>query len=298
MPVTVYISGEGGIGKTSSLGLLALDWAENVRPELQQFQLVFLILLRHVEGNDSLEYIVMQQHGRLETMGVSPSELKAILKGETKGNILLIFDGYDEYTKGCNEDIDNILLHGREDILIKLSSRSGDYLEPLRSEMDEEVRITGFSYDNIVKCARQYLHSKQLCEEFLLQAERAGIHRKYLGGLLQVPIILLMACTVFIENKCLPSSKTGLFTQVVKMSISRTTLKTLGKTASEVENLDELMVKLGKLAWTALTRENKQLLIFKVWRLSMIPYTYPVDISGTVVGKTRKFSMDSLDQRK
>ncbi len=206
----------------------------------------------------------MKQHGLLKTMDVSPSEVKAILKGQTNGNILLIFDGYDEYTEGCNEDIDEILLNGRVNCLTVLSSRSGDFLEPIRGQIDQEVRITGFSYENIIKCAEQYLGSKQSCKEFLSQAEEASIHThleplygkcylmwKY-QGLIHVPIILLMACTVFIENHSLPSSKTGIFKQVVNMCISRTTLKTMGKTASEVENLQELMVKLGKLAWEAL----------------------------------------------
>ncbi len=278
-----YFSGEGGIGKTCSLGILALDWSEDARPELQQFQFVFLILLRHVEENDLLEYIIMQQHGRLKTMNVSPSEVKAILNGKTNGDILLIFDGYDEYTEGCNEDIDEILLNGRENCLTVLSSRSGDFLEPIKSQMTEEVRITGFSYENIIKCAEQYLGTEQSCQDFLSQAKQASIHTHLepqdtyfvrLGlplydmssytGLLHVPIILLMACTVYLEHHCLPSSMTGLFKQVVHMCISRTTLKTMGKTGKEVQNLHQLMVKLGKLAWEALTRKNKQLLIYKV----------------------------------
>ncbi len=194
------------------------------------------------------------------------------MNGETKENILLIFDGYDEYTERCNEDIDEILLHGKENCLTILSSRSGDFLEPIKSQMDEEVKISGFSYENIIKCAEQYLGTEQ-CQDFLSQAEQASIHKcekpllndmEYYKGLLHVPIILLMACTVFLEHHCLPSSKTGLFKQVVHMCISRTTLKMMGKTASEVDNLHELLTKLGKLAWEALTREKKQLLIYKV----------------------------------
>ncbi len=268
---SIDISGDGGIGKSSSLGMLALDWAENTRPELQQFQFVFLVLLRHVGENEPLEQIIIDQHGRLKTENVSQSEMKVILNGGTNGKILLIFDGYDEYTKGCNEDIDEIIMNGKDNCLIVLSSRSGDFLEPIRSQTEEEVRITGFSYENIVKCAEQYLGSELSCKEFLSQAEQASIHTcRYqyhmdnYEGLLHIPIILLMACTVFLEKHCLPSSKTGLFTQVVYMCISRTTLKTMGKTASEVDNLHQLLVKLGKLAWEALTRAHKQLLIYKV----------------------------------
>ncbi len=205
----------------------------------------------------------MQQHGRLITEKVSPSEVKAILHGETNSNILLMFDGYDEYSEGCNEDIDNILRHGKDNCLVIVSSRSGDFLHPVKSQIKEEVKITGFSADNIIKCTEQYLGSEETRKEFLSQAEQVGIYKKN-GGLLHVPILLLMACTVFLENHCLPSSKTGLFSQVVHMCVSRTTLKTMGKSASEVENLHEIMVKLGKLAWIALTRTNKQLLVYKV----------------------------------
>ncbi len=174
--MTFLSSGEGGIGKTSSLGILALDWAESARQELNGFQFVFLILFRHVEGNEPLEHIIMQQHGRLKSQNVSPSEVKAILNGETNGSILLMFDGYDEYTVGCNEDIDEIILNGRDNCLIVLSSRPGDFLEPVKSHMSDEVSITGFSYENIIKCAEQYLGSKQLCQQFLAQADRARIH--------------------------------------------------------------------------------------------------------------------------
>ena len=270
--------------------MLALDWAEDARPELRQFHFVFLILLRYVEENEPLEHVIMQQHGRLKTERVSPSEVKAIIQGQTNSNVLLLFDGYDEYTEGCNEDIDELLQDGKDNCMIIVSSRSGDFLHPIKPFMNEEVRITGFSQENIIKCAEQYLGSEQSRKDFLSQAEKAGIHSNepcvqiYTnkgrmdsgGGLLHIPIILLMACAVFIENKCLPSNKTDLFGQVVSMCISRTTLKTMGKTASEVEDLHELLVKLGKLAWQALNRENKQLLLYKVKHIILITHVKPV----------------------
>ncbi len=271
-------AGEGGIGKTSSLGILALDWAEDGCQELQKFQFVFLILLRCVEGNEPLEEIIMKQHGRLKSENVSPTEVKAILHGQYNGHILLIFDGYDEYTEGCNEEIDTLLQNGKDNCMIIVSSRSGDFLHPIKSHVDEEVTITGFTRDNIIKCAEKYLGDKQSCKNFLAQAEQAGIHSypSYKNnGLLHIPIILLMACAVFIENKILPSSKTDIFSKVVSMCISRTTLKTMGKTAGEIENLRELMVKLGKLSWEALNRKYKQLLLYKVQIINRFYYTTP-----------------------
>ncbi len=107
------------------------------------------------------------------------------------------------------------------------------------------------SYENISDYAEKYLGPKESCQEFFIQAKQAGIHDKpplcndmfYYKGVLHVPIILFMACTIFLEKHCLPSSKTELLKQVVQMCVSRRTVKTMGKTASEVENLHELLGK-------------------------------------------------------
>ncbi len=169
-------------------------------------------------------------------------------------------NGYDEYTAGCNKDIDKIIQTGKDRCLIIVSSRPGDFLHPLKKYINDEVRITGFSEENIAICAELYLNSNpELRRDFLSQANKAGINE-----LLHIPIILLMSCALFTEKKCLPSKKTTLFKDVVLMSISRTTLKTMGKEASEVDDLHELMVRLGKLAWTALNRQSKQLVLYKV----------------------------------
>ncbi len=78
------------------------------------------------------------------------------------------------------------------------------------------------------------------------------------------PLILLMICVVYQENKSLPKGITQLFDEIVEMSISLTTLKTIGKSAKEMTNLGDLKIALGKLAWNALRRQSRNLLIFKV----------------------------------
>ncbi len=248
------------------MGILALDWAQDAHEAIQQFDFTFLILLRHIDSNLPLEEIIIQQHGLLKSMNVSPAEVKTILNGETGGNILIMLDGFDEYSSGVNDDIDNLILNGRGDCLVVVTSRSGDFLQQIRNRADEELKITGFSKENIVKCAEQYLASEEKCSDFLTQAETVGLHDPvYIGvGVLHVPIILLMSCAVYNRNNCLPSSKTGLFDTIVNMSISRTTLKRTGKEASGIANLQELKVKLGRLAWAGLNKQTKQLLLSKV----------------------------------
>ncbi len=56
--------GEAGIGKSCSMGLLALDWAENAAYEMAAFDFVFLLKLRYVLDNTPLEQIILEQHAR------------------------------------------------------------------------------------------------------------------------------------------------------------------------------------------------------------------------------------------
>ena len=238
--------------------MLALDWAEDTTPVLEQFDFVFLILLRHVTDDKCLESIIIEQHGQLETMKVTVAEMKGICQEEPGAYIMYIFDGFDEYTFGTNSDIDRILVHGKHNTFVIISSRPGDFLQKIRQMSDEEVSITGFSQENVVKCASMYLGQVKI-GEFFVQAQHSN-----LADLLHIPIILLMACAVFEQQKSLPRSVTKLFDQIVDMTMSRTTLKTMKKRAKEISSVEDLKVSLGKLAWTALQRESKQLLIFKV----------------------------------
>ncbi len=280
----VSFLGEGGIGKSSSLGMLALDWAQDALEGVQQFDFTFLILLRHIDSNISLEEIIIQQHGLSKSMNVSRAEMKSILNGDARGNILIMLDGYDEYTVGVNHDIDDLILNGRDNCLVVVTSRSDGSLQHIRNHADEELKITGFSRENIVKCAKQYLASEEKCDDFLSQAGNVGLHdvenehdwADY-KGVLHVPIILLMSCAVYIRKKSLPSNKTELFDSIVDMSISRTTLKSIGKDASEIANLKDLKVILGRFAWEALNKETQQLLLSKVLILHITSSLYQAD---------------------
>ncbi len=255
----LIIVGDGGIGKSCSLAMLALDWAENHLPELKQFSFVFLILLRNVNSNKTLESIIIEQHGQLGTMKVTIDEMKIICQGKHDGEVMYIFDGFDEYALGTNSDIDNILMNGKYGSFVIISSRSGDFLHEIRRYSDEEVIITGFSTENMVKCTLNYLRSWRKCSVFLAEA-----HQTNLDGLLHIPIVLLMACSIFLQYECLPTSVTKLFGKIVDMTISRTTLKSMGKRLKDILNLTVLKRALGKVAWNALQRETKQLLILKV----------------------------------
>ncbi len=206
----------------------------------------------------------MAQHNKLNVRRIQPSNLQAILEGETEEHVLLLIDGYDEYKKGKNQDIDNIIKNGMGNCYIIITSRSGSHLDDIRRFMSGEVRITGLSHENIYKCAEHFLDSEEVSEVMLEQCGSDYFKKDSLWNLLRIPILLLMVCMIYKQNKSLPASKTQIIEKMIQLSISRTTLKTLGKKYQEIEGLEYLLHLMGKLAWEALQKDSMELLITKV----------------------------------
>ena len=222
------------------------------------FDLVFLIRLRFVRKNQSLDDVIKHQHTRIKPGRVSSRYINAVLENKTDTRILLMLDGYDEYTPGTNKDIDRVIESGIGNCFLILKSRPGDYLKKeIRDQMDGEIIIEGFSDRQITDCANTYFKNKTLSTEMLTQAKRAGIYE-----LLHVPVILKITATVFRTQKSLPRSKTDLYDTIFKIIIQRATLKTFNKTSDKIPQLENLLDTLGEISWKAL--RDDQLLLKKV----------------------------------
>ena len=183
------------------MALLAMDWAgDKVPAELQQFDFVFLIALKNVNKNIPLEEIILQQHGRMRNMGVSKQQIKKFIREK---RALILFDGYDEYRKGTNSDIDNAITDSLGSCFILVTSRPGDYMKrPDRDQMDGEVQISGFSDEAIRECSTKYLKDHQKSDDFQHKCWQSGIRE-----LLCIPIVLLMLCVVYHTTETLPKEK-------------------------------------------------------------------------------------------
>ena len=222
---------------------------------LQQFDYVFLIPLRNVNTDSPLSELVTTQLG-LDTQ----IPLRRILKGKIKKKVLIILDGYDEYTRGTNKDIDKLIESPSRNCFLLVTSRFGEYLKKsVRNQMDGEIVIKGFSAKNIVKCSSLYLGSEGKSRDFLKQAKQSQIY-----SLLHIPIILLMACLVFEEKGSLPKTQTELFGIARDIIMDRSTLKKFGKKSKELEDLESWLDILGEMSWKALQGDERQLLLDKV----------------------------------
>ena len=212
----------------------------------------------------SLAQIIKKQYEELEE--ASNKYIESILKGKTGHRVLLMLDGYDEYTPGTNDDIDQAIRVRIGNCFLILTSRPGDYLcKSIRDQMDGEIVIEGFSEENIILCNTRYLESKERSRQMLEQAEETGI-----DVLLHIPIILVMTVVVFIQEESLPKTKTGIYEIISRLTMDRTTLKTFDCKSTNISKIPELLYALGELSWKALQNDVQQLLLKQVGILYMV----------------------------
>ena len=237
-----------------------------------------------MDENCSLAELVADEHD-LEKEDIPL--LQNLLKGKTKHKVLLLLDGYDEYTPGTNTELDQAIEKTIGKCFLILTSRpkeGKDFTGKIRKKMDGEVVIEGFSEENIQKCCSQYLGSEKEAEKLLEEAKNnSGLYE-----LLKVPIILLISSVLYNENeneksvpeqkpnpkrnvykqnkKSLPERRTELYEKLYEVIMDRSTLKSnnFGCYSSDIPNLKDMLHTLGKFAWKALQNDDKQLLIRKV----------------------------------
>ena len=222
---------------------------------LDQFDFVFMILLRFVDKSSSLTQLITNQHVYLDD--IDPDFMTFILKGKTNHRVLLLLDGYDEYTPGTNKDMDKVINQGVGKSFTILTSRPGFLDKKLKDKYDEYVKIQGLSNENIKLCSSKYLQSEDKSDKLLNEANAAGI-----GDLLRVPIILLMTSVVYDERQMLPKRKTELVKTVVEMCVKRTTLKSKSRKSYNFDSSEMLL--LGKFSWQSLQNDVRQLSLNKV----------------------------------
>ena len=219
---------------------------------------VFLLRLRDVAKISSLAELIIEQHDQFNVKDIE--HLTAILQGKIRHRVLLILDGYDEYSPGTNSDIDKAIDSTAGKCLIILMSRPGYLKQNIRTKMDGEIMAHGFSEENIRKCSIVYLGCDKKTQAMLKQAEKSGFNE-----LLHLPILLLITCVIFLKNGTLPKTQTEIFRTVYELIMDRTTLKRIGCKSSELTKLDDLLFALGKFSWKSLSNTNfPQLLLNKV----------------------------------
>ena len=244
---------------------------------MNQFDFVWTIRLRDVDKGSTLPQQIKQQHGQLKK--VTDKKIMSILKGQTGQKVALLLDGYDQYKRGRNIEIDRAIESGIGNCFIIVTSRLGHSgTSHIRPHMDGEMTIEGLSVKNIRRCSDLYLANRNERREMLKQARAAGIyttHRPSKQGhssrrmrddeYLRVPIILLMICSVYdTSNHHLPKKKAEILKSLFSSFIQRSKKESPAKETDFFIDNDNTIHKLGKLSWEALQEDEKPFHLSKV----------------------------------
>ena len=265
---TLYFLGIPTVGKTYTSAFLSNKWAHDTQllrtkkrrkleATVDAFDFVFLIRLRDVKPDCSLEAVIAEQHGLSQEQ---EKHVKSLLDGSIQCNLLLCLDGYDEYKKGTNSNIDDAIVNKKGNYFIVVTTRPGQYIsKSVADKVNHQVQLKGFSDREIKSCAKTYLRTQEKAEKLIDDMKKAGLY-----DLMKIPMILLMTLQLHGKLQTLPKGKTEIIWKIIQMSMDRATSRHLGQKSSEVANLEEMLFCLGKLSWLSLHKDTEKLVINKV----------------------------------
>ena len=267
-PKRILVQGQTGIGKTTFVKKLALDWAElNLEDEtaddkkavaLKKFELLVAVNLKEVSKHQSLKDVISCSNiFAVEDKSITDGLLKYITDNQDK--VLLVFDGYDEYRCGRDSDIFKIFKGDKlRDCCVLITSRisRADDLRESRVLKLLRAEILGFSYSDISSYMRRKLGSDKDAENLLLH-----LHMNGLSALAKSPLLLLFLCILWKESHLenWPKTKTDLYVQIVQTVLYHNQAKHSASASSDfpkVIDFKEILCEIGKVALDSLFNDD------------------------------------------
>ena len=260
-PKRILVYGRPGIGKTVFTQKTTYDWSQKRKEMLTAFDLVLQVKLRDVCDLQDIPAILRASQLLASDGKVSVEDLyKFVVDNQEK--VLLILDGYDEYSAGEQSPVRDIWERKQlRDCCVILTTRQIK-LDVLRNSSDAQFEINGFDCkDQVKEFALKFLKDENDFEEFY-----EYVFEKDLEEVVQIPLLLLMLCLVWTKKDStgLPTSRADIYTQFIQ-----TLLNHMSGKVAEVDHADQRLRKvgdyaeefcqLGKLAFAALLRDSLHL---------------------------------------
>ena len=263
IPKRILVQGQTGIGKSTFVKKLLVDWVEVNKAAgdeqaavLKNFELVVAVNLKEVSKCQSLKDVI-----RLSN--VFAKEDKYMTEGlvdfisNNQEKVLLIFDGYDEYRSGCDSEIYEIFSGNSLRSCCVLITTRISKADELRGGEDLHAEIAGFSKVDRKEFMRRFLNWKEVSE---LQDH---LDEMNLDQLAKVPLLLLFFCLLWRQgqSKSFPKSKTKLYVDIVQFILNhsyskQTDDKTKTKQYVELKSFKEILSEIGKVALQSLLKDN------------------------------------------
>lgn len=282
----ILIQGQTGIGKTTFVKKVAVDWAElndektlddvkrakrencevesndgsgkglglnEIRKQaLKKFELVLVVNLKEASKCRTLREVIC--HCNIfpeEDSDLVDQMLSYISKNQEK--VLLLFDGYDEYGCGRDSEIYNIF-RGKKlrncSVLITTRISKAD---ELREFKDVYAEITGFSEQDRLSFMCRFFGSETEAKELV-----SHLNGENLMDLAKIPLLLLFFCTLWKKGKLktFPATKTSLYLAIVQYVLDYNQGKTSPAQFSKVDDFKDILADIGKVALECLLKDD------------------------------------------
>ena len=258
IPKRILVQGQTGIGKSTFVKKLLVDWVEVNKGTgdekaaiLKNFELVVAVNLKEVSKCERLSDVI-----RLSN--VFAKEDKYMIEGlinyitNNQEKVLLIFDGYDEYRSGCDSEIYEIFRGNSLRSCCVLTTTRISKADELRGGEDLHAEITGFSEVDRKTFMRRFLTDVDV---LLLENE---IYERKLKELAKVPLLLLFFCTLWRkgQSKHFPETKAKLYIDIIQFILNHSYSKQSPPQYVEVTSFKEILSEIGKVALQALLKDD------------------------------------------
>ena len=242
-----------GIGKTVFTKKAAFDWSQQKYQEtIGAFELVLLIRLRDVCNLDDVPSIFKASQLLANDGKISVNDLyDYVLNHQEK--VLLILDGYDEYSAGEQSPVDEIWKRNQlSDCCVIVTSRQMT-TDKLREPSDAQFEINGFDDERQQEFARRFLKDEDDVRKF-----RGYLWEQHVQDLAEIPLLLLILCLLWKEKdqKELPKKRVEIFNQFVKTLFHHMREKQSAESVFNYEDYSDELYELGRLAFEALMNDN------------------------------------------
>ena len=256
----ILLQGQTGIGKSTFVKKLAMDWAEldenrltdEQRAILKKFELAVIIDLKKVSKYQNLRDIISASHIFAdEDTAMKDGLLSYITHNQDK--VLLVFDGYDEYRFGSNSEIFEIFKGNKLRNCCVLITTRISKADELKEFKDVHAEITGFSEEDIGS-----FMVRMLGDETQAGALRDHLCERNLYDLARVPLLLLFFCTLWKKGSAqsFPDSKTTLYIEIVLYVLNHNAAKCSPANFRKVEDFKEILAEIGKVALECLMEDD------------------------------------------
>ena len=246
----ILVYGRPGIGKSTFTQKVAVDWANGRKKILEKFNLLLLIRLRDVCGISDLCTMLKTAELLSADDPMAVNNLCEYVR-QNQEKVLLILDGYDEYS-GEKSSLIHQIWRGSQlrDCCVMITTRPVKEDE-LRVPSHAQFELNGFdSWEQ-----KKQFASKILPDEEDVKGLLEYLEKHDLMEMAEIPLLLLMLCLLWKEKKHQsPTSRAEIYVEFIQTLLDHMATKDPENVATDksMDKYQEELSKIGKHAFDAL----------------------------------------------